>query len=145
MEVTYQWVEGSHMSGDANEAGRVCAELAEQGKLTAEELVNVSRDKDSTLHSMFEWDDTIAAEKYRETQAYKIIRSVEVVIESSPIPQRAFGTVEHKAYQRIERIMETDSLRQILLNNAKRELEAFKRKYSRLTELAEVFKAIDML
>lgn len=145
MEVTYQWVEGSHMSGDANEAGRVCAELAERGKLTAEELVNVSRDENSPLHSMFEWDDTIAAEKYRETQAYKIIRSVEVVIENSPVPQRAFGTVEPKAYQRIERIMETESLRQILLNNAKRELEAFKRKYSRLTELAEVFKAIDML
>lgn len=145
MEVTYQWVQGSCMKGDANEAGRVCAELAEQGKLTAEELVNVSRDEDSPLHSMFEWDDSIAAEKYRETQAYKIIRSVEVVIESSPIPQRAFETVEHKAYQRIERIMATEDMRKILLENAKRELQAFKRKYSRLNELAKVFKAIDML
>ena len=133
------------MKGDANEAGRICSELAEQGKLTAEELVNVSRDEESPLHCMFEWDDSVAAEKYRETQAYKIIRSVEVVIESSPIPQRAFGTVEHKAYQRIERIMETENLRKILLGNAKRELEAFKRKYSRLEELADVFKAIDML
>lgn len=145
MEVTYQWVQGSCMKGDANEAGRVCAELAERGKLTAEELVNASRSEDSPLHSMFEWDDTIAAEKYRETQAYKIIRSVEVVIESSPIPQRAFGTVESKAYQKIERIMESEDLRQILLKNAKRELEAFRRKYSRLTELAKVFDAIDML
>lgn len=145
MEVAYQWVQGSCMKGDANEAGRVCAELAEQGKLTASELVNVSRDEESPLHDMFEWDDSIAAEKYRETQAYKIIRSVEVVIESSPVPQRAFGTVEPKAYQKIERIMETEELRKILLKNAKRELEAFRRKYSRLTELSKVFDAIDML
>ena len=143
MENVYKWVEGSKMSGDPNIAGKVCAELAEQGKLTPEELVNISRSEESPLHGMFEWDDTIAAEKYREVQARKIIRSVEVVLADSPIPQRAFQTVEHKTYQTIESVMGSEQMRQILLNNAKRELDAFRRKYSRLTELALVFEAIE--
>lgn len=143
MENVYKWVEGSKMGGDPNVAGKVCAELAEQGRLTPEELVNVSRDAESPLHWMFEWDDSVAAEKYREVQARKIIRSVEVVLADSPIPQRAFQTVEHKTYQSIERVMGSEQMRRILLNNAKRELDAFRRKYSRLTELALVFEAIE--
>lgn len=143
MENVYTWVEGSKMGGDPNIAGRVCAELAEQGKLTPEELVNASRDAKSPLHGMFEWDDTVAAEKYREVQARKIIRSIEVVLEDSPIPQRAFQTVEPKVYQTIERVMDSGQMREILIKNAMRELEAFRRKYARLTELAKVFEAID--
>jgi polyhydroxyalkanoate synthesis regulator phasin len=143
METVYKWVEGSKMPGDANAAGRVCSELAEQGKLTPEELVNASRDEESPLHGMFEWDDTIAAEKYREVQARKIIRSVEIVMTDSPVPQRAFQTVEHKTYRRIETVMGSEEMRRILLNNAKKELDAFRRKYSRLTELAMVFEAIE--
>ena len=143
MDNVYKWVEGSKMGGDPNVAGKVCAELAEQGRLSPEELVNVSRDEQSPLHGMFEWDDTVAAERYREVQARKIIRSVEVVLADSPIPQRAFQTVEPKVYQTIERVMDSEQMRQILLKNAKRELEAFRRKYARLTELAQVFEAID--
>lgn len=139
----YTWVEGSKMGGDPNVAGRVCAELAEQGRLTPEELVNASRDESSPLHSMFEWDDSVAAEKYREVQARKIIRSIEVVLADRPIPQRAFQTVEPKVYQTIERVMDSKQMREILLKNAMRELEAFERKYARLTELAQVFEAID--
>lgn len=142
MESIYKWVEGSKMGGDPNIAGMVCAELAEQGRLTPEELVNASRDEESPLHGMFEWDDTIAAEKYREVQARKIIRSVEVVLTDSPIPQRAFQTVGHRTYERIEHVMSDEQMRRILLQNAKRELDAFKRKYSRLTELSLVFEAI---
>lgn len=63
--------------------GEVCLELEKEGRLTAKNLVDVSRDEDAPLHNEFEWSDDIAAEKYREVQAGYIIRSVEIEISSA--------------------------------------------------------------
>lgn len=60
-------------------------ELEQDGRLTSGDLVAAARNPDHPLHDMFEWDDTVAAEKYRIDQAREIIRSVRVVV-----------TVEHR-------------------------------------------------
>lgn len=137
------WADGSRMSGDANIAAEVCAKLEAEGRLNAQNLVDVSRDKDAPLHDMFEWDDSIAAEKYREEQAKKIIRSIVYTVEDKPITTRVFQSVGPKSYEKVERIMQSDEKRKYLLNAAKAELAAFKRKYQVLSELSEVFVVID--
>ena len=43
------------------------------GSLTPESVVDESRDVNAVLHNCFEWDDAVAAEKYRHTQARHII------------------------------------------------------------------------
>lgn len=139
----YAWVQGSKMSGDPNVVGEVCARLEREGRLSASELVNESRAEDSPLHGMFEWDDAIAAEKYREVQASKIIRSIVVKVENAPMPFKAFSSVAPKEYVSTQNALSKSDTRAILLKSAKRELEAFRRKYSVLEELAEVFTAID--
>lgn len=48
------------------------------GKITAETVLNVAKDENSVLHGMFEWDDSLAAEKYRLSQARTIINNIEV-------------------------------------------------------------------
>lgn len=131
------------MSGDVEVAAKVCEELEREGNLNAKALVDASRDENAPLHDMFEWDDAIAAEKYREEQAKKIIRSIELVIEDKPMNFRAFSSIAPKVYQSTQSAMSRDDTRMILLNNAKTELQAFKRKYSTLKELSEVFEAID--
>lgn len=136
------WADGSRMPGDANVAAEVCAKLEAEGRLNAQNLVDVSRDKDAPLHDMFEWNDTVAAEKYREEQAKKIIRSIVYTVEDKPITVRMFGSVGPKVYERTERIMSDEDKRRSLLNAAKAELEAFERKYQTLTELEGVFTAI---
>lgn len=45
------------------------------GRITPRALVDAARDPDSPLHSFFEWDDSEAAEKYREMQARTLLRS----------------------------------------------------------------------
>lgn len=45
------------------------------GKITPRELVEAARDDANPLHDYFEWDDTVAGEKYREMQARALIRS----------------------------------------------------------------------
>lgn len=141
--MSYRWVDGSRMSGDVEVAAKVCEELEREGNLNAKALVDASRDENAPLHDMFEWDDAIAAEKYREEQAKKIIRSIELVIEDKPMNFRAFSSIAAKVYQSTQSAMSRDDTRRILLNNAKSELLAFKRKYSTLKELSEVFEVID--
>lgn len=48
-------------------------ELDEQEKLTPENVVTAARDEASPLHSLFEWNDEVAAAKYRTTQARHLI------------------------------------------------------------------------
>ena len=143
----YRWKSGARSPVSAQVAGEVCASLEESGSLTPRALVDASRAEDAPLHGAFEWDDEAAAERYREAQAGYIIRSVEVVVEGTSEPVRAFVSVtesRHAApYASIEHVMVRSDSRAILLDRARTELEAFRRKYRQLSELAEVFAAID--
>lgn len=58
------------------------AELANKngGRLTPNVVLEEAKDRDSVLHSLFEWDDTLAAHQHRIYQARQIITSVRVVI-----------------------------------------------------------------
>lgn len=54
--------------------------LAHDGRLTPEEVVADAKDPKSPLHSYFDWDDDVAARKYRIAQARTLIRSVRVEV-----------------------------------------------------------------
>lgn len=144
----YRWRTGSHMRGDAQAAGEVCQELEERGELTQAKLVDVSRPEDARLHNMFEWNDTVAAEKFREVQAGKIIRSLEISIESAePQVTRAYVSISvddsPREYVGIVRAMNDEDKRKAVLDSARRELRWFKEKYKGLYELSKVFEAIE--
>lgn len=63
-------------------------------ELTPAAVVEASRPDDAPLHHRFEWDDSIAGERFREVQAAQIIRSVKVTritdTERGPVQVRAF-------------------------------------------------------
>lgn len=142
----YQWKRGSFMSGDAQKAGEVCEMLERRGDLTPQALVEESRPDDAPLHSMFEWDDAQAAEKYREVQAGQIIRSVEVVPAGGTEPVKAFVSLsvggKERRYSSTEVALADPDSREMVLRDALAELKAFERKYSQLSELAGVIAAI---
>ena len=145
------WKPGYHSKGvSAQTAYDVISGLQEEGKREASDLVNASRPEDAPLHSLFEWDDSIAAERYREEQARYIIRHVCVVQEDEEkesVPVRAFFQIDSESgdYEPTIVIMNDEEKYERLLNIAKRELMAFQNKYSQLTELKNVFNAIDEL
>ena len=70
----------------------------ERGKLTPALVVDVARDPDHVLHNRFEWDDSVAGERYRRDQAHELIRSVRVNYVSArteePLSIRAFQAVK---------------------------------------------------
>lgn len=115
--------------------------------ITPEEVLEKARNKKSELHKCFEWDDSVAAEKYRLEQARTVIRMLVIKTEDKEEqPQRVFQISSQKnEYQPIKFFMQNKDEYQKLLERAKDELKAFKNRYKSLSELEEVFDAIDNL
>ena len=133
----------------AQVAGEFIEKLEEKhGEVTPRVIVDASRKKNAPLHRCFEWDDTTAAEKYRETQAAALLRNLTVTVEpiadETPKTVRAFvrATEKKGSYISVISAMSNEHLRENLLQAALDELREFQRKYADLQELAEVFSAI---
>lgn len=147
--MVFQWATGTRTNIDANVAGNVCKELENTVGLSARSLLDASRPKNAPLHDAFEWDNNVAAEKYREDQARYIIRHLVVVpTEVKKETHRAFFPIvtddgESKQYENIETIIANPVKQNYLLDMAKKELQSFKKKYETLSELKPVIEAID--
>ena len=120
------------------------------GMLRPESVVEFARDEATALHGEFEWDDSEAARKFRIVQARQLIRLVVNVDPSANgEPVRAFVSlsedrVAKDGYRRLVDVMNDEQRRAMLLRDALRELAAFKRKYSVLSELSKVFEAAEI-
>jgi hypothetical protein len=155
-------IENSEALSSRNE--EIKAELkaieARRAGLNPSTLLKVASNPKSCLHKYFCWDDTEAALRYREQQAYELIRTVKATItthDAKKITIRAFfpvkpvekdGTIDYRKrgnYMSIESVMNDESALDQVLARAKSELAAFSTKYhslARLSDFAEVFDAI---
>lgn len=109
-------------------------------------VVDDSRPESAPLHGCFEWRDDIAAEKYRETQAAKIIRSIIVVNteKKEPIRVRAFVHVEEK-YHPMQVVVESKSMMDALLESALKDLRAYQAKYAALKKVHPIDLALNAI
>lgn len=101
------------------------------GVLSAEHLLNESRNPGSILHPLFEWQEDVAAEKYRLQQARFIINNVQVKIikegNVSSIPVYEIVTVNgDRGYKNIQVMTEGDV--QQVRKSALRDLASIKAK-----------------
>ena len=142
------WKSGTHYKTPAHVAAQEMQKLHETVGLTPHNLVEASRDETAPLHNEFEWNDSTAAEKYRETQAAQMIRSItftETEQESIPEPIRMYFPTGEKTYEPIQIIMSDKNKQQALLEHALRELIWFKKKYKMLNQLSGIMAEIDIL
>lgn len=143
--MTYQW-KIPVVPVDAQVAGEEFERLYKQnGRLEPKDVVEASREETAPLHACFEWNDAIAAERYRTTQAGDMIRyivRVEKNEKNEPKEVRAFVHVE-RGYHPIGVVVKTPSMCEELLMSAEREMDAFTRKYSDLKQLKPVLSAIN--
>lgn len=143
---------------DAQEAGEYIEEMHRQrGCVTAQTVLEASRDTGALLHPCFEWSDTAAAEAYRLEQARHLIGNLVAVKVEGEKPDnkhegevtRAFVSVSPAPsaarFVPIREAMANAVTRKTVLDNALSELRAFQRKYDTLTELQPVFAAINKL
>lgn len=122
---------------------QLLAVRAEYGSLTAANVLDAARAIDHPLHSRFEWDDSIAAERYRESQASDLIRKVKLTFADSsgePKDVRAFlvvrGDEPTSEYVPTEEVMADPFTSRLILQEFQREWKAFKARYEHLAEFA---------
>ncbi len=132
------------------DATKVASELESLGsEYTLSDVVEKARDSHSEMHSCFEWDDTVAGQKYRECQAGQMIRQLVIVRDNKNEQEktniRVFVSTGKRdnTYTPTKLIVKKQDEYEALLERALVELRAFKQKYSSLSELEEILSLID--
>lgn len=125
---------------------KVYAEIGST-QVTPEEVLEKARNEKTELHKCFEWDDDVAAEKYRLQQARQIIQLLVITpVEEEHTPMRVFQiTSETNVYQPTKMFLEQPDEYAVLLQRAKGELKAIRNRYKMLSELETIFEEIDKL
>lgn len=116
------------------------------GQLTPSLVVQEAKKKTHPLHGRFTWDDTEAAEKWRESQAQELIRSVKIVYREATEKDearsvRAFHAVRGPnghVYEPVEKVVEDDFTRKLVLADMEREWKALFRRYEHFGEFVEM-------
>lgn len=142
----YQWGDGWQPKIDANIVGGVVESLEEQyGCVTKESFLEISRPVDSPTHSIFEWDDSKAAEKYRLEQSLHTIGNLRVVYTSpsnEEVSVKAFVNVSPKketpSYESVAVALKDEGKRSNILNRIQGELDSFVQRNRHIEELADM-------
>lgn len=168
MKPVFQFRDGCHLRGNAQEVGERLESIKSKSKtLTPALVLSDARNIRSPLHGYFEWDDTAASEKYRLDQAGHLVRSVVVTFEevdvapvrqiqlesipamptAEPRPVRAFLPITSQAGERsyvsTQDAMGDPDMRKQVLQRAHAEMTALGKKYRELQELSGVFDALE--
>lgn len=154
MEV--KWKAGFRVSADPEKAWEVLEGVRKNnnGEISPEAVVKASKPKRAPLHNEFEWDDQAAGERYRVFQARRIIGSIEVIRSEAPnVQSRAYeitkakptqeGAQPKNVYMRTEDILQDPVARVDLVALFFRDILALRRRYAALSELAQVWQAVD--
>ena len=116
---------------------------------TPAQIVELAKGKSTELHRCFEWNNTVAAEKYRLHQARQIcanliIKRPEEDAGENDVPIRVFyKTTNDEGYKDSAIIFHKEDEYAALLKRALGELHAFKMKYSSLKEISDILAMID--
>lgn len=149
-ETKFRFRAGSRIRGNIDTVTAELKRLEETRGLTAENVVRAAKSPKSVLHKHFEWDDKKAGAEYRLSQARQLIDAVVVsFVEGDQVsePVRAFVATgpSQARYQFVITALANQESREALLKAAFSELAAFSRKYKHLNELAEVFRAAEVV
>lgn len=150
MEYNYKRMNQFPVSADI--AGKRLEELNEEkGAVTPQIVVDDARPEEAVLHPCFEWDDPVAAEKYRLVQARHLIRSVviqkNITSQEEPVSVRAFVSTARtnpiqaetqpvKVYKPLDDVLNNPVSRDALIKTAYKELLEWHNKYLVYSELA---------
>jgi hypothetical protein len=119
------------------ELTRIAAENG--GRLEPKPVVEAARKRSSAMHTLFEWRDQVAADKYRLDQARELIRIIRIENTDKPDEpaRRAFLNVQDNghSYRTVDEVLGSSKLQLAVLIAAERELNAFEQRYSELAEI----------
>jgi hypothetical protein len=152
--MTYVFRSGYRCNVSAKVAGERIAEIeaANDGHLTPSCVVDDSRPEEAPLHPCFEWDDEVAAEKYRVEEARRLIRNVYIEVENeegreTPVLHHVHVTLPDvgPCYVTTARAMSEDDLREQVVSDALNAFEALGRRYQHIQEIEPILTAVERI
>lgn len=120
-----------------------------KGELTPADVLKDAKHDNSPLHSFFEWDDGEAAEQYRLQQARGLIRAVVAIYTDDKNPAvrtRAYVHINEPTaphYREAGHAMSQSKTRNMVLQRAWKELQAWRVRYKDLKAFSDLFETID--
>jgi hypothetical protein len=129
----------------------LCTELiairdANDGVLKPEFVLDAARDPEHPLHSRFEWDDSVAAERFRREQAHRLIQKANISYrapddDGPPRLTRAFVAVragEGHVYDPVEEVAEDPLRRKMALADMERDWKQLRQRWEAFREFLEM-------
>ena len=156
----YQWKQNARVSVDAAIAAQEMDRVRSKGPLTPVALLKAAKAKRNPLHKCFEWDDTVAGEKYRVQQAGYLIRSLTVTFTTEPKGNeepkaitvrpyvslgRGAGNDETSTYLPIEEVANDEDKHNQLVRKVWNQLLVLQQRYETLHEFKAVWGALDQI
>lgn len=156
MRQTYAWKMGMKIPIQPDVAGTIFEKIIkERGELKPSYVVEEATPEKSPLHTYFEWDNSIAAVKWRECQAGRLIRFHVVLIHPEDTPKsdipieinsrnstRSFVSVREsdgqKKYLHIETVMADPGLKDQYIKRAYQEIKEWCVRYKAIKEFAGI-------
>lgn len=156
-KVQFKFANGSRLGNNekATEVGNYLRKIAD-GKdiqsLTPEEVVQAAKDKSSPLHDIiFKLSEREAAYQYRLERARLLLRSLVVYYvdnKGQTTTSQAFLSVSEGprvVYYESDYVWKTPSLRDSVVEEARRDLEAFLRRYQQYDFMAKAVTKLKMV
>lgn len=149
MAIIAKWsATGTRFGADAQKCYEEIMEICDDVESASpRDILEKARDESTELHKCFTWDDSVAAERWRINEARLVTR--QLVIKEVEVPKDRpevrlfYKTDSESGYKPTQIVIRKEDEYKQLLARAWSELEAFRRKYSMLNELQEIFEVID--
>jgi hypothetical protein len=148
--------EGAHLTVEqAVEYGKRIDWLVSKqgGSITSKEVLEDAKKTTSPLHGYFEWDDSVAAEKYRISQAGYLLRSIEVVItrpDGTEMQVRQYYSIKNETdegteqkYYTLGSVLNDAEKRKQVVATAYSEVKNWRERYGQYSEFDNIFGEID--
>ena len=156
LELKAMWRPGWEGIGRGTDAQKVANEIYSISESpTTDEIVEMASNPETESYKLFDWDDSVAGPKWRKEQARLICRTLIVnYVQPSEdedkkvyIPVKLFhgNPVKNEGFVAITTIVQNHDMYQQLLERAKAELVAFKKRYAILKELEAIFDLIERI
>lgn len=128
--------DGSRSRGNAAVIKKALDKIeSRDGNLMPEAVVRDARSPKSPLHGCFDWDNRVAAHRWRLMQATQLILTVRLEGGEDEADRRVYVNIGYgKGFASIERVKQDPNLSAEIIRTAKAEIDEWMRRYQDLRE-----------
>ena len=137
----------NNKDADPQKIGEAVARIKQQttGRCNSKTILEAARNKANYLHRFIEWNNALAAEKYRLDQIRELVRCIDVVDddvqEGKPMP--AFISLIERAgrgYHTAREVIDSVDLQNAALRQAEADLSAYERRLEQFKDICDAIR-----